>query len=309
MTDDSSRTSRRTVLTGVAAALATASVAGAQETTTEGGETTTAGEETTTAGGETTTEAAETTAERGETRTFEVRIVNVSAPNALTPEGGEPGPVILSPGAYAVHSQAVQLFTPNEPASEGLEALAEDGNPTTLGEEISGAQGIFGSGAFDTPIAGGEPGPIAPGAAYGFRVEAAPGDRLSFATMFVPSNDLFFAPGPSGIELYQEGQAISGDITGQVGLWDAGTEQNEEPGAGPNQAPRQSGPDTGPDENASVRRIEEVDDGYEYPSVSDSIQVLVVPEGGDVGETTTEGGETTTGRGETTTGMGETTTS
>ncbi|WP_276299511.1 spondin domain-containing protein [Halorussus lipolyticus] len=289
---NSTLTSRRTVLTGIAATLSTATVVGAQETTTEEGETTT--------GDETTTEA-ETTTERGETRTFEVRIVNISGPNALTPEDGEPGPVVLSPGAYAVHTPAVQLFAPGESASAGLEALAEDGDPTTLGEEVTGADGILESGAFDTPIAGGEPGPIGPGSAYGFRFEAAPGERLSFATMFVPSNDLFFAPGPQGIELFRNGDAVSGEVTEQVALWDAGTEQNEEPGTGPNQAPRQSGPDTGPDEDAPVRRIEEVDDGYEYPSVSDSIQVLVVPEGGDLGGQTTAEGETTTGAGGTTT--------
>jgi hypothetical protein len=303
MTDDSTRTtatgrrtvlaSRRTVLTGVAGALASAGLAGAQETTTEDGETTTEEGETT-EGGQT-TEGGETTAEGGESLRFQVRIVNISAPNALTPEDGDPGPVILSPGAYAVHSPDVQLFAPGESASAGLESLAEDGDSSGLGGELSGVEGISEAGAFAEPVAGGEAGPIGPGSAYGFEFEAAPGDRLSFATMFVPSNDLFFAPGPSGIELFRNGEAIAGDVTRQVGLWDAGTEQNEEPGAGPNQAPRQSGPDTGPSEDAPVRRIEEVEDGYEYPSVSESIQVLVVPQGGfGVGEET-EGDETADG--------------
>ncbi|WP_128477008.1 spondin domain-containing protein [Halorussus pelagicus] len=286
MTDDSTPTTRktgttrgtsatrRTVLTGVAGVLATAGVVGAQETTTEDGQTT-AGEET--------TEGEQTTTERVETVRFQVRVLNVSEPDALTPEGGESGPVILSPGAYTVHSPDVQLFAPRESASAGLEALAEDGDPSGLGEEIAGANGVFASGTFDAPVAGGDPGPIGPGAGYGFEVEAAPGDRLSFATMFVPSNDLFFAPGPSGIELFREGEPVAGGVTAQVGLWDAGTEQNEEPGSGPNQAPRQSGPDTGPEEDAPVRPIGEVDDGYEYPSVSESIQVLVVPEGGTAG--------------------------
>lgn len=316
MTDDSTRTtatgrrtgptSRRRVLTGVAGALASAGLAGAQETTTEGGETTNEEGETT-EGGQTTEgdETGETTAESGESLRFQVRIVNVSAPNALTPEEGEPGPVILSPGAYAVHSPDVQLFAPGESASAGLESLAEDGDPSGLGGELSGAEGISEAGAFAEPVAGGEAGPIGPGSAYGFEFEAAPGDRLSFATMFVPSNDLFFAPGPSGIELFRDGDAVAGDVTQQVGLWDAGTEQNEEPGAGPNQAPRQSGPDTGPAEDAPVRRIEEVEDGYEYPSVSESIQVLVVPQGGfGVGEETEDGemeGDETTEDEETTT--------
>jgi hypothetical protein len=64
-----------------------------------------------------------------------------------------------------------------------------------------------------------------------------------------------------------------------VTLWDAGTEVNEEPGAGPNQAPRQSGPDTGDEEMAGVRPIAEVDDGFSYPAVADVIGVTVTPQG------------------------------
>src|SRR6056297_1533720 len=109
MTPDSTPTTRRAVLLGVGGALTAAGLAGAQETTTEGGETTAEGEQTTPAG-------EQTTAERGEATTFEVRIVNVSAPDALTPEGADPGPVILSPGAYAAHSPNVQLFATGEPA-------------------------------------------------------------------------------------------------------------------------------------------------------------------------------------------------
>jgi hypothetical protein len=68
-------------------------------------------------------------------------------------------------------------------------------------------------------------------------------------------------------------------VTDQVTLWDAGTEVNEEPGAGPNQAPRQSGPDTGDEEMAGVRPIAEVDDGFSYPAVADVIGVTVTPQG------------------------------
>jgi len=269
MRTDSTRTTRRAVLLGVGGVLTAAGLAGAQQTTTEGGETTTDGEQTTPG---------------GEATTFQVRIVNVSDPDALTPDGAESGPVILSPGAYAVHSPSVQLFTTDEPASDGLESVAEDGDPSGLAAAIDGVEGISASGTFAEPVAGGGPQPIGPGAAYGFRVEARPGDVLSFATMFVPSNDLFYAPGPEGIALFSDGDPVSGDVTDRVALWDAGTERNEEPGAGPNQAPRQSGPDTGPAEDAPVRDIGQVDDGYEYPAVSDAIQVLVVPEGGDVGD-------------------------
>ena len=98
---------------------------------------------------------------------------------------------------------------------------------------------------------------------------------LAFATMFVQSNDLFYGPAISSIDLFPGGNPVSGDITGQINLYDAGTEVNEEPGIGPNQAPRQTGPNTGPDENGSVLLISDVSDGFTYPAVADIIKVTV----------------------------------
>ena len=85
--------------------------------------------------------------------------------------------------------------------------------------------------------------------------------------MFVQSNDLFYAPDGEGIALFNEaGEAFSGDITEQFLLWDAGTEENEQPGVGLNQAPRQSGPNVGPiDPNNAVRLV---DDAFSYPPAS-----------------------------------------
>ena len=97
------------------------------------------------------------------------------------------------------------------------------------------------SGVFNTPEGATDPGPIGPAGAYTITFDAAPGARLSFATMFVPSNDLFFAPDEDGIALWNEdGTPRSGDLTDEVFLWDAGTEANEEPGVGPNQVQRQA---------------------------------------------------------------------
>ena len=56
------------------------------------------------------------------------------------------------------------------------------------------------------------------------------------------------------------GKPISGDITSQILLWDAGTEVNEEPGLGPNQPAFQAAPNTGPAEHGVVRPISEVKD-------------------------------------------------
>ena len=100
-----------------------------------------------------------------------------------------------------------------------------------------------------------EAGPALPGSTYSFTFEATPGDYLSFATMFVQSNDWFLAPSSNGIALFDGAEPISGDITDMVSLWDAGTEVDETPGEGANQAPRQAGADTGDAQDAPIAAV------------------------------------------------------
>ncbi len=45
-----------------------------------------------------------------------------------------------------------------------------------------------------------------------------PGDRLSITLMMGQSNDWFYAPAESGIHLFQNGKAMSGDISAQLYL-------------------------------------------------------------------------------------------
>jgi len=115
--------------------------------------------------------------------------------------------------------------------------------------------------AFAIPVDAAEPAPALPGEAYATSFSAAPGERLSFATMFVQSNDWFFAFDPEGLELFDEGgDPVTGDVTDQVAVWDAGTEVDQEPGRGEDQAPRQAGPNTGDtDPDATVRLVEDLD--------------------------------------------------
>ncbi|SNZ00927.1 spondin domain-containing protein [Flagellimonas pacifica] len=130
-------------------------------------------------------------------------------------------------------------------------------------------------------FANGTTGLIKPGESESITFNAGVGHYLSFATMFVQSNDLFFAPDENGIALYDaSGYAVTGNITDKIELWDAGTEVNEEPGVGPNQAPRQAGPNTGTDENGTVELIENISDGYTYPAVSETIKVKLEHDGG-----------------------------
>jgi len=120
--------------------------------------------------------------------------------------------------------------------------------------------------------------PIAPDGAFEFDIEAEPGQRLSFASMFVPSNDLFLSPGEDGLALFNDDDTpVEGQLTG-IELWDAGTEPNQQPGMGEDQAPAQDSPDQGDDEDGVVRALGEVDDGYDYPDASEVLEITVTPQ-------------------------------
>ena len=127
-------------------------------------------------------------------------------------------------------------------------------------------------------LASGATGLLLSGEQEQFTFHAGRGAFLNLATMFVQSNDLFYAFDEKGLELYDEsGNAVTGDVTEYLGLWDAGTEVNEAPGDGPNQAPRQSGPNTGMDENGVVGLV---NDGYTYPANESVIRVSLAHDGG-----------------------------
>jgi hypothetical protein len=188
--------------------------------------------------------------------------------------GGSVTPI--APLAWAVHTGDNPFFVPNTTARiNGLEVLAEDGDPSTADSSLSNLSAVVGHGIANTPDGSGAPGPATPGNSYSFSFVAMEGEILSFATMYVQSNDLFFSPGTAGVALFSNGNAISGDITAMMNLYDAGTEVNEQPGVGPNQAPRQPAPNTGPDENGTVRLISDVNDGFTYPAVNQVIKVTI----------------------------------
>ncbi len=189
--------------------------------------------------------------------------------------------VPLSPGGYAVHSDAFQLFAVGGTASEAIEAIAEDGNAMSFGANIPGEEGVASAGVFNTPEGADGPGPIGPGGSYAFDIEAEPGQRLSLATMYVQSNDIYYAFAPEGLALFDDdGNPVSGDVTSEVVLYDAGTEVDEEPGVGPTQVIRQGDPDTGEDENGTVVRIGDggENDSYTYPPNAQVIRVTIAPQ-------------------------------
>lgn len=75
---------------------------------------------------------------------------------------------------------------------------------------------------------------------------------FNLITMYGQSNDLFYAP-KQALELFDStGDPLTGDITAELLLWDAGTEKNQAPGAGDEQAPRQKMANTGAAEKGVV---------------------------------------------------------
>jgi hypothetical protein len=94
--------------------------------------------------------------------------------------------------------------------------------------------------------------------------------------MFGQSNDWFYAPNESGITLFDgNGKPISGDVTSQIMLWNAGTEVDEEPGIGTNQGPRQKAPNTGVDENGVVQVV---NDQAAYSHTDKVMRVTITPQ-------------------------------
>ena len=183
----------------------------------------------------------------------------------------------FAPGVYAIHNNTVTPLFQQGSADfgEGLEALAEDGDPATLGTTLAAKADLTTSGVFNTPVGTSGAGPIISGQSYEFTFEGKVGDYLSLATMLVHTNDLFYAFDDNGIALFDNNDnAISGDITSSIQLWDAGTEVNEYPGAGNNQ-PARGGSDSGTDENGVVQVV---NDDFTYPAVNNSIRITIMPQ-------------------------------
>ncbi len=180
----------------------------------------------------------------------------------------------LAPGVFAVYSGENPIFTSGSNFPDnGIEGVAEDGATDQLAAALSSEDNVSESGVFAQPVGASSNGPIGPGASYQFTFSAQDGDFLNFATMFIQSNDLFYAASNSGINLFDNGNPISGDLTDMIRLWDAGSELNQEPGIGGYQAPRQPGANMGPVDADQTIRI--VNDEYTYPMTNQVIRVTI----------------------------------
>ncbi|GAB3026185.1 hypothetical protein GCM10027051_33710 [Niabella terrae] len=121
----------------------------------------------------------------------------------------------------------------------------------------------------------GTPPVILPAQSVSFSFYAAKNQRLTFATMYGWSNDLFFAPENPGIRLYNDdGMPISGDVSEQIKLWDNGTRMNQTPGAAVMH------PGTAETTPKNIKEVNGMDDfGNNYLPASRLMQVSLKYEG------------------------------
>lgn len=171
----------------------------------------------------------------------------------------------VAPFLWVLHDKKdMPIFTNNSPDyGSGLEVLAETGNPGPLFNSLTAAG--YTTGFQATRDGGLGDGPLFPGQKYVFMIEGHVGQSLSFASMLGASNDEFFSTGDEGIKL-SNGTAEK-DITHFFGIYDAGTEVNEYPGAGLHQG----GPE-GTDEMGNARML---DDEFNWPEASQVIKVTI----------------------------------
>ncbi|MCK8524054.1 spondin domain-containing protein [Aquimarina sp. D1M17] len=160
---------------------------------------------------------------------------------------------------YAFNTDRDPWFTQGDEAkpSSGMEEIAEDGNRMVAYDYLKD---------FGIPVAlPAEAGPIMPGGSHTFTIEVPQGQdyKLGFGTMFVKSNDWIISTNNVGLTLFNDdGSPFSGtEVSSNTYLYDAGTEDDEPVGFGPNQVMNQGTPNTGAaDADTSIRRVSSLED-------------------------------------------------
>lgn len=142
-----------------------------------------------------------------------------------------------------------------------------EGAFTVKVENVSVPYDYFAAGGKFIPDGESSAGPAFPGQSFTIKFHAGKGHKLSFATMYGASNDLFYGPSGDGIDLFDsDGHPTTGNITGLISLWDAGTEVNHAPASG----------EDGADESVpivSVRNTDNLMDGFTYNTVEENVEV------------------------------------
>ncbi|MEM1166795.1 MAG: spondin domain-containing protein [Planctomycetota bacterium] len=141
----------------------------------------------------------------------------------LLPENG----TAFTPVFVGLHDGTFDLFNPGEAVTSGLERVAELGATDELTAEFNGS-----AGSIDGATTGG--GPVLGGQSRSVVLDGGglgAGGFLTFATMVVPTNDLFIGnPNQTGIRVFDDAGEFVGPFTITIfgsQVWDAGTEVND----------------------------------------------------------------------------------
>jgi hypothetical protein len=218
----------------------------------------------------------------GTSRTFKISIQNVSTSGTLPGVTRIDGSAPISHGVWAVYSSGSPIFSANESADVGTERIAEDGFTT---EKTNMLNTMMSSGMHGEFVAPGGPDSAAAlfsGETAEFFVTASPGDRLQIQTMFVQSNDWFYAFDNNGLQLFNNNNPIQGDHTGSLVLYDAGTEEDQPPGLGNNQKPAQDplATNIGPADPVTTIQSAVTRHGstFTIPATSSVVKVTITPQ-------------------------------
>lgn len=124
----------------------------------------------------------------------------------------------LTPPNFAAHTRQVDVFQRGQPASAGVQAVAENGGVPVLAAELSAAVDDAGFGVSGV----GAEAPLAPGDSTSWEFTTS-ADRLSVVSMLICTNDGF-----AGLDSIRLPRYDGGTTVRRLAAYDAGTEINTE---------------------------------------------------------------------------------
>lgn len=138
---------------------------------------------------------------RGSSRLYEVTFTNITQK------------AILTPPIFSLSQKQIDVFRVGEPASLGLQMLAEGGATDALRDELleEGVEDFFQMMM-----------PVMPGKSASVMLEGSEFSRLNLASMLLPTNDGFVAM--NGPRVFDRG----GSKTFYLRAYDSGSEMNDE---------------------------------------------------------------------------------
>lgn len=218
--------------------------------------------------------------------TFRVQIENIS-PDGLINSDRADGTMPLSAGVWAVFDGDNPLFDEGDRASRGLELLAEDGIPSAELSPVPVNTDLLSEARRDDDVRDSglilsddddddDSRHLFAGDTATFVFSAEEGEELQIVMSLLQSNDLFIAFEGDGLDLFTTfGGARDGNVTDELRVYDAGTEENQPLGRGASQPLATMGEiDVGTPTNQRIRDVTFIGD---RPPIEDYVRVIITP--------------------------------